>query len=66
MAVTDDMGGYHMDTVLCTMTAKPWALSIENIATLLTMGGAIVGGVGWMFRIQSIWRKRRILFDEHM
>jgi hypothetical protein len=40
------------------------ALSIERVATLITIGGATVGAVGWMFRTRGNRRKRAILFRE--
>lgn len=41
-------------------------LSIERVATLITIGGAAIGAVGWMFRTRGIQRRRAILFRELM
>lgn len=40
------------------------ALSIERVATLITIGGAAVGAVGWMFKTRGNRRRRAILFRE--
>lgn len=41
-------------------------LSIERVATLLTIGGAIAGVGGWVLKARSERRKRTILFNELM
>lgn len=41
-------------------------LSIERVATLLTIGGAIVGVGGWVLKARGERRKRTILFNELM
>ncbi|HEX9915541.1 MAG TPA: family 16 glycoside hydrolase [Candidatus Bathyarchaeia archaeon] len=39
-------------------------LSIERVATLLTIGGAIAGVAGWVLKARGDRRKRAILFSE--
>jgi len=41
-------------------------LSIERVATLLTIGGAVTGVVGWVLKARGERRKRAILFNELM
>jgi hypothetical protein len=41
-------------------------LSIERVATLLTIGGAIAGVGGWVLKARGERRKRAILFSELM
>jgi hypothetical protein len=41
-------------------------LSIERVATLLTIGGAIAGVGGWVLKARGDRRKRAILFSELM
>lgn len=67
LRVTDDDGASATYTTSCTvsepeMTGTVW--SIERIATLITIGGATVGVVGWMFRTRSERRRRVILYRE--
>jgi len=45
-------------------TQSSGVLSIERVATLITIGGAAVGAVGWMFKTHGNRRKRAILFRE--
>lgn len=42
------------------------ALSVERVATLVTIGGAAVGAVGWTIRARGDRRRRAILFRELM
>jgi hypothetical protein len=47
--------------------ARPGAaLSVERVATLITIGGAAVGAVGWTFRARGNRRRRAVLFRELM
>ncbi|MFH2110343.1 MAG: hypothetical protein ABIJ47_03670 [Candidatus Bathyarchaeota archaeon] len=45
-------------------TAPP--LSIERVATIITIGGAVTGGAGWALKARGDRRKRAILFNELM
>jgi len=47
-----------------TQTSPP--LSIERVATILTIGGAVTGGAGWALKARGDRRKRAILFSELM
>ncbi len=67
LKVTDDDGASATHTTSCTVSepeATGTAWSIERIATLITIGGATVGVVGWMFRTRSERRRRAILYKE--
>jgi len=69
LRVTDDDGASATHTTSCTVsepeaTGTIW--SIERIATLITIGGATVGVLGWMFRTRSERRRRAILYKELM
>jgi len=67
LRVTDDDGASATHTTSCTVTepeATGTTWSIEMIATLITIGGATVGVVGWMFRTRSERRRRVILYKE--
>ncbi len=69
LRVTDDDGASATYTTSCTVSepeATGTAWSIERIATLITIGGATVGVVGWMLRTRSERRRRAILYKEHM
>ena len=41
-------------------------LSIETIATMITIGGASVGAIGWMARTRSTSRRKKVLFKRLM
>jgi len=67
LRVTDDDGASATYTTSCTVsepeaTGTVW--SMERIATLITIGGATVGVVGWMLRTRSERRRRAILYNE--
>ena len=67
LRVTDDDGASAKYTTSCTVSepeATGTAWSIERIATLITIGGATVGVVGWMFKTRSERRRRVILYKE--
>ena len=67
LKVTDDDGASATYTTSCTVSepeATGTAWSIERIATLITIGGATVGVVGWMLRTRSERRRRAILYKE--
>ena len=67
LRVTDDDGASATHTTSCTVSepdATGTAWSIERIATLITIGGATVGVIGWMFRTRSERRRRAILYKE--
>ena len=67
LKVTDDDGASATYTTSCTVSepeATGTAWSIERIATLVTIGGATVGVVGWMLRTRSERRRRAILYKE--
>jgi len=69
LRVTDDDGASATHTTSCTVSepeATGTAWSIERIATLITIGGATVGVLGWMFRTRSERRRRAILYKELM
>ena len=67
LTVTDSLGAQNTDTASCTVTQKPGQFwSIERVATLITIGGAAVGAVGWATRTRSERRRRKILFKELM
>jgi hypothetical protein len=41
-------------------------LSIETIATMITIGGAGIGAIGWMARTRSTSRRKKVLFKRLM
>lgn len=67
LTVTDNMGAQDTISKSCTVTSRPsMTLSIEKIATLIPIIGALAGVVGWMARTRSEQRRRIVLFRELM
>jgi hypothetical protein len=65
--VTDNLGAQNTDIASCTVIQKPrqfW--SIERVATLITIVGAVASAFGWASRTRSERKRRKILFKELM
>jgi len=70
LTVVDDLGKFDSTSTVCTVLPKPTkddsilTSLMEKAPTLITIGGAVVGVVGWVIRSRGQKKRKDVLFME--